>query len=74
MLLELAKAEGLAQMTNVFLEGKEIEKVDKEFIDKLPMTGIFEGTYICQKGAEKDDVREKIGRVYLDWVMPEEEG
>lgn len=47
MLLDLAKSEGLTQMTNIFLEGKEIEKLDKEFIDKLPSSGIFEGTYIC---------------------------
>ena len=47
MLLDLAKAEGLTQMTNIFLDGKEIDKLDKEFIDKLPFSGIFEGTYIC---------------------------
>jgi hypothetical protein len=47
MLLDLSKVEGLTQMTNVFLDGKEYEKIDKEFIDKLPQSGIFEGTYIC---------------------------
>jgi len=47
MLLDLAKAEGLTQMTNVHLDGKAFETINKEFIDKLGDKGIFEGTYIC---------------------------
>ena len=47
MLLELAKAEGYAQMTNVHLDGKAYETINKEFVDKLGDKGIFEGTYIC---------------------------
>lgn len=47
MLLELAKTEGYTQMTNVSLDGKPQETVNKEFADKLGDTGIFEGTYIC---------------------------
>lgn len=39
MLLELAKTEGLAQMTNVFMNGNAVEKVDKEFIDKYSEKG-----------------------------------
>lgn len=35
-------------MTNVQLNGKAVDKVDKEFVDKLnEKGGIFEGTYIC---------------------------
>ncbi len=48
ILLDLAKQEGLTQMTNVSLNGKAIEAVNSEFIAKLPDTGVFEGTYICQ--------------------------
>lgn len=47
MLLELARIEGYAQMSNVSLDGKVIETVNKEFVDKLGDSGIFEGTYIC---------------------------
>ena len=47
MLLELAKAEGFALMTNVSLDGKSQESITKEFIDKLGDSGTFEGTYIC---------------------------
>ncbi len=49
MLLELAKAEGYSQMANVFLDGKAVETVNKEFLDKLSDKGVFEGTYICQQ-------------------------
>lgn len=47
MLLELAKQEGLSQIIHVSLKGKNVEAVNKEFIDKLPEDGIFEGTYVC---------------------------
>lgn len=47
MLMELAKTEGYAQMTNVSLDGKAVETVNKEFADKLGDVGVFEGTYIC---------------------------
>ena len=67
MLLELAKNEGLPQMTNVQMDGKPIEKVTPEFVNKLGEKGVFEGTYICQAQNVKEDVREKIGQKYLDW-------
>lgn len=47
ILLELARVEGYAQMTNVSLDGKPVEAVNKEFADKLGDWGVFEGTYIC---------------------------
>jgi hypothetical protein len=47
ILFELARQEGFAQMTNVHLDGKPHETVNKEFMDKLGDSGIFEGTYIC---------------------------
>ena len=34
-------------MTNVHFDGNPIEAVNKEFVDKIGDTGIFEGTYIC---------------------------
>ena len=67
MLLELARVEGYAQMSNVSLDGKVIETVTKEFVDKLGETGIFEGTYICQPGNINEEIREKMGQKYLDY-------
>jgi len=67
MLLELAKTEGVSQMTNVNLEGVPYEVINKEFIDKLPDKGIFEGTYICQQANINEEVRQKMGEKYLDW-------
>lgn len=67
ILLELAKQEGLTQFTNVHFDGKPIEPLTKEFIDKLGETGVFEGTYICQPSNIKEDVREKLAQKYLDW-------
>ena len=67
ILLELAKVEGFAQMTNVHLDGKSQESINKEFIDKLGESGIFEGTYICLPANIKEEVREKLGQKYLDW-------
>lgn len=61
MLLELAKVEGYTQMTNVSLDGKAVETVNKEFADKLGETGIFEGTYICQPANINEDLRERLG-------------
>lgn len=54
-------------MTNVSLDGKSTETVNKEFIDKLGDSGIFEGTYICLPANIKEDVREKLANKYLDW-------
>ena len=67
ILFELAKVEGYTQMTNVTLDGKQYETVNKEFADKLGDSGIFEGTYICQPANIKEDLREKLGQKYLDW-------
>jgi len=47
MLLELAKQEGFSQISKVILEGKEVPAVTKEFLDKLPDKGFFEGMYVC---------------------------
>ncbi len=54
-------------MTNVSFEGKPVETVNKEFMDKLLDKGIFEGTYICQPANIKEEIREKLGQKYLDW-------
>jgi len=67
MLLELAKQEGLAHITRVSMDGKEVAAVNKEFIDKLPEKGFFEGTYVCPPENQKPEVREKLGCKYLDW-------
>lgn len=67
MLMELAKTEGYAQMTNVSLDGKPYETVNKEFADKLGDSGVFEGTYICQPTSVNEDLREKLGQKYLDY-------
>lgn len=73
MLLELAKGEGYTQMTNVSVDGKSSESVNKEFCDKMFLAdnGVFEGTYICQPANIKEDVREKLGQKYLDWEVPQ---
>jgi hypothetical protein len=34
-------------MTNIQLDGKPSETLNKEFIEKLGDKGVFEGTYIC---------------------------
>lgn len=67
LLLDLAKAEGWANMTNVKLNGKAYETIGSEFAQALPVTGVFEGTYACPEDKMKADVREKVGQKYLDW-------
>lgn len=56
-------------MTNVSLDGKAIEAVNKEFADKLGDVGIFEGTYICQPTSVNEDLRERLGQKYLDFGL-----
>lgn len=58
-------------MTNVFLDGKQISEVNKEFIDSLPQKGIFEGSYVTPDEAADNDARERIGRKYFDWISDE---
>ena len=58
-------------MTNVHLDGKPIDAINKEFIDKLPDKGVFEGTYICQQQNIKEEVRENLGKKYLEWDVEE---
>ena len=67
VLLELSKAEGWANMSNVKLNGKSFETIGGEFLQNLPTTGIFEGTYACPEEKAKADTREKLGQKYLDW-------
>ena len=57
-------------MTSVQLDNKPVETINKEFVDKLPDKGIFEGTYVCQQLNIKEDIREKLGQKYLDWEEP----
>jgi hypothetical protein len=54
-------------MTNVSLDGKAQETVNKEFVDKMGENGIFEGTYICQPANISEDLRERLGQKYLDY-------
>lgn len=66
-MLELAKGEGWANLQNVALSGKPVATVNNEFLRSLPSTGTFEGTYVCDEGKQKEEVRENLGRKYLDW-------
>lgn len=68
VLLELAKAEGWGNMTNVKLNGKGHETIGGDFLQNLPSTGVFEGTYACPEEKIKTDAREKLGQKYLDWA------
>ena len=69
ILLELAKQEGFQYITNVVLDLVPVEEVDKEFIEKLPEQGIFEGSYVAPEEAADNEFRGKIGRKYLGWVL-----
>jgi len=62
VLLELAKAEGWGNMTNVKLNGKTIESIGGEFLQNLPVTGVFEGTYACPEDKTKADARENLAK------------
>jgi len=68
MLFDLAKIEGLQYLTNVILDGNSVEVVDKEFVDNLPLTGIFEGSYVAPEDAVDEECRDKIGKKYLGWT------
>jgi len=39
----------------------QLQSVNKEFVDKMGESGVFEGTYICQPANIKEDIREKLG-------------
>lgn len=67
MLCEIAKTEGLANMTNIKISSKAVEKLTLDFVRKVPETGIFEGIYFCPPDKENLDFRESLGRKYLDW-------
>lgn len=66
VLLELSKAEGMANWTGTKLNGKNLE-LSADFLANLPETGTFEGQYICPPEKEKPEVRMKLGTKYLDW-------
>lgn len=55
-------------MTNVVLDGKPYTEIDKEFSDKLPDDGIFEGSFVTPEESADLETREKIGRKYFDWT------
>eukprot|EP00351_Strombidinopsis_sp_SopsisLIS2011_P003429 CAMPEP_0116875426 /NCGR_PEP_ID=MMETSP0463-20121206/7386_1 /TAXON_ID=181622 /ORGANISM="Strombidinopsis sp, Strain SopsisLIS2011" /LENGTH=65 /DNA_ID=CAMNT_0004521055 /DNA_START=2787 /DNA_END=2981 /DNA_ORIENTATION=- len=65
-MLELAKGEGWANLQNVSLNGKQVAAVNNEFLRQLPTFGTFEGTYMCEEAKQKEEVRENLGRKYLD--------
>ena len=67
MLFELCKGEGWANMKDVKLNGKPVDAVNSEFVQNLPPTGIFEGTYICPPEKEREELRMKLGVKFLNW-------
>jgi len=69
MLLELSKNEGMANMQEIRLNGKAVEKLTNDFIKSLPQSGTFEGTYVCPPEKENFAFRESLGAKYLDWEV-----
>lgn len=57
MLCELAKAEGFGHMTDITYLGKPMDKLNNDFVRKIPETGIFEGTYFCEPDKENKAFR-----------------
>lgn len=55
-------------MTNVVLDGKTYDEINKEFCDTLPEDGIFEGSYVAPEEAADKELRERVGRKYFDWT------
>lgn len=72
ILLELAKSEGFKFMTNVILDGNPYEELTKEFIDKLPSSGIFEGSYVVPEESADVETRERLGHKFFDWTRDDE--
>jgi len=68
MLLDLCKGEGWANMTDIKVNGKSMEKIDGDFAANIPEKGTFEGTYVCKPEKIKEDLRKKLGVKYLIWV------
>ncbi len=48
-------------MTNIKLNSKSLDSVGADFLQNLPATGIFEGTYACPEEKIKQDARDKSG-------------
>jgi hypothetical protein len=69
MLCELCKAEGWALMTEIKLNGQEVEKLNADVIRSMGDSGIFECKYQCPEEKIKEDVREKLGVKYLEWSV-----
>lgn len=67
MLIDLCKGEGWANMKDIKVNGKAMEKIDADFAANMPDKGTFEGTYVCPPEKVKDDLRKKIGTKYLSW-------
>lgn len=68
LLCELCKAEGWPLMTEIKLGGKTVEKLTPDIIKTLPDTGMFECKYLCPEEKVKQEVREKLGAKFLDWM------
>lgn len=67
LFLELAKVEGIEKISYFHLNGKQVSKVTKEFIDKLDFkSGIIELTYICNKEDANQKLWEKLCKRYLN--------
>lgn len=70
IIFELAKVEGLEKIIYFHLNGKQVSKVTKEYIDKIDMkNGIIELTYICNKEDANMKLREKLSKKYLNNLM-----
>ena len=69
MLCELCKVEGWANMTEIKVHGKAVEKMSNEVIKSFGEKGSFECRYVCPPAKVKLDAREKLGGKYLEWTV-----
>lgn len=69
MLIDLCKGEGWANMKDIKVNGKSVEKLDGDFAANMPEKGTFEGTYLCPPEKVKEELRKKIGTKYLSWAV-----
>lgn len=68
ILCDLARQEGMANMSEISFNGTAVEKMTPDFIrTNIKKEGIFDCTYVCPEDKQKDDLREQLGVKYLDW-------
>ena len=69
LLCELAKSEGFPFMTDVKVPGTgAVEKMSNDIARALPDFGNFECKYKVPEEKVKQDVREKMGVKYFEWI------